>query len=186
VIETQGQRLNALILSLLDLSRLQAGQLSIQPEPLDLNALARQVVEEVEPTLDRHKLLLRLPTGATVIQGDGLRLEQVVQNLVHNAVKYSPDGGEVVVEVFVREATARLAVRDTGIGIPVAALPQLFRRFYRASNVDGSKISGMGVGLYVVREIMTLHGGTVEVESQEGDGSTFTLCFPYDPAARSG
>jgi PAS domain S-box-containing protein len=184
VIEAQGVRLNTLIVSLLDLSRLQSGQLSIEPAPLDLRDLARRVVEEVEPTLTRHTLALSLPAGPVVIQGDVLRLEQVVQNLVQNAVKYSPDGGPISVEVGMAGTTATLAVRDAGIGIPADALPQLFQRFYRASNVDGAKISGMGVGLYVVREIMALHDGTVEVTSTEGQGSTFMLRFAHDPHAR--
>jgi PAS domain S-box-containing protein len=184
VVEAQGVRLNTLIVSLLDLSRLQSGQLSIEPAPLDLRSLARQVVEELGPTLERHTLALYIPEEPVVIQADALRLEQVVQNLVQNAVKYSPDGGPITIEVRVDGTVASLAVRDTGIGIPADALPQLFQRFYRASNVDGSKISGMGVGLYVVREIMALHGATVEVESTEGQGSTFTLSFPYVPAAR--
>lgn len=178
-IEAQTQRLDKLILALLDLSRLQAGQLSVEPAPYDLAALARQVVEESQPALDRHTLRLEIPAQPVIVDADGLRLEQVVQNLVQNAVKYSPDGGEVLVRVFTREQTACLEVIDQGIGIPADALPQLFRRFYRAPNVNGKQISGMGVGLYVVREIMALHGGTVEVSSQEGQGSTFTICFPY-------
>jgi len=184
VVEAQGQRLNTLIVSLLDLSRLQSGQLSIEPAALDLRDLARQVVEEVAPTLERHTLALRPPEEPVVIQGDALRLEQVVQNLVQNAVKYSPDGGPITLEVRVEGAAAILAVHDAGIGIPADALPQLFQRFYRASNVDGAKISGMGVGLYVVREILALHGGTVEVTSTEGQGSTFTLRFAHDPGTR--
>ncbi len=182
VIEGQAARLHTLILSLLDLSRMQGGQLTIRPAPLDLVALARQVAEELEPTLELHTICLELPAEPLMIKGDALRLEQVLQNLLQNAVKYSPAGGPIVVRASVRESEARLTVEDHGIGIPAAALPRLFSRFYRAPNAEERRIGGMGVGLYVVREIVELHGGSVEVKSVEGEGSSFTICFPYDPA----
>jgi PAS domain S-box-containing protein len=182
VIETQGRRLHHLILSLLDLSRLESGQLSIEPAPLDLGALTRQVIEELEPTLDHHRVELELPAAPLMIMGDALRLEQVIHNLLQNAVKYSPAGGPVKARVALRGQMACLSVEDQGIGIPVAALPRLFGRFYRAPNAEAKRIGGMGVGLYVVREIMELHGGRVEVTSVEGEGSSFTLCFPHGPA----
>jgi signal transduction histidine kinase len=125
---------------------------------------------------------LQLPAEPLIIMGDALRLEQVIQNLLQNAIKYSPAGGPVVARAFVREQMACLMVEDQGIGIPAAALPQLFARFYRAPNAEERRIGGMGVGLYVVREIMELHGGRVEVASAEGAGSSFTICLPYDPA----
>jgi signal transduction histidine kinase len=182
VIEAQSARLNTLILSLLDLSRMESGQLSIAAAPLDLCALARQVVEELEPTLERHSVSVQLPAGPLMIMGDALRLEQVIHNLLQNAIKYSPAGGPVAARAFLREHMACLTVEDQGIGIPAAALPQLFSRFFRAPNAEERRIEGMGVGLYVVREIMELHGGRVEVTSAEGEGSSFTICFPYDPA----
>jgi signal transduction histidine kinase len=102
----------------------------------------------------------------------------VIQNLIQNAIKYSPSGGRVTVQVERQAANACIRVSDQGIGIPAAALPQLFRRFYRAPNADSQHISGMGIGLYVVKEIVELHGGTVEVASQESQGSTFTISLP--------
>jgi signal transduction histidine kinase len=105
-------------------------------------------------------------------------LEQVIQNLVQNAIKYSPTGGSVRVQLEQRGTLACMAVHDQGIGIPSAALPQLFQRFYRAKNADDQHISGMGIGLSIVEEIVSLHGGTVEVQSTEGQGSTFTICLP--------
>ena len=107
-----------------------------------------------------------------------LRLEQVLQNIIQNAVKYSPRGGAIVVETFAREQSVCVSVSDQGIGIPQDALHRLFRRFYRADNVDDKQISGMGIGLYVVKEIVALHGGSVAVESTEGAGSKFTVCLP--------
>ena len=178
VIGEQATWLNKLVSALLDLSRIETGQLSIERGLVDLNALARRLVDETQPTTDRHTLTFNGDNQPIMILGDELRLEQVIQNLIQNAIKYSPSGGTVAVLVTRQDSTAYLRVIDQGIGIPASALPQLFRRFYRAPNADSQHISGMGVGLYVVREIIALHGGTVDVTSQERQGSTFTISLP--------
>jgi len=109
----------------------------------------------------------------------------VLQNLVSNAVKYSPDGGPITVSIDRVDGRAHLVVQDQGIGIPQAGLDLVFQRFYRASNVEAPSanvearpITGMGIGLFVVKEIVTLHGGTVEVTSVEGEGSTSSVRLP--------
>jgi PAS domain S-box-containing protein len=178
VVGEQAARLNKLVGALLDLSRIETGQLSIERGLVDLNALARRLVEETQPTTDRHTITFSEADQPIMLLGDELRLEQVVQNLIQNAIKYSPSGGTVAVLVERQGPNAYVRVSDQGIGIPAAALPQLFRRFYRAPNADSQHISGMGIGLYVVKEIVELHGGTVEVASQERQGSTFTICLP--------
>jgi signal transduction histidine kinase len=167
-----------MILSLLDISRIETGRLDIERVPIDLCALVRRVVEELQPTLDTYIVECHAPSGSLLIDGDEVRLEQVVQNLLANAVKYSPRGGSIVVQVEQRADQAWMTVTDCGIGIPKHDQPHLFQRFYRASNADTQHMSGMGIGLYVVKEIVTLHGGTVAVESREGEGSTFTVCLP--------
>jgi signal transduction histidine kinase len=97
-------------------------------------------------------------------------------------VKYSPAGGTITIRVEARGDQACVTVTDQGIGIPQASIPHLFQRFYRADNADSQHISGMGVGLYVVKEIVSLHGGDIEVTSTEGQGSTFMICLPqYEP-----
>ena len=178
VISQQGERLNRMITSLLDLSRIQTGQLSIEQGIVDLVALSRRLVEEVQPTLDRHTLELHVLNESVLITGDELRLEQVLQNLIQNAIKYSPQGGSVRVQIERKDEYGCMIITDEGIGIPESSLPMLFGRFYRAENVDLQRISGMGVGLYVVKEIVTLHHGKIEVSSREGEGSTFTVCLP--------
>nr|MDQ2996721.1 PAS domain S-box protein [Chloroflexota bacterium] len=178
VVGEQAARLNKLVGALLDLSRIETGQLSIERGLVDLSALAHRLVEETQPTTDRHTITFDGDGQPIMLLGDELRLEQVLQNLIQNAIKYSPVGGTVAVHVGREDHTAYIRVSDQGIGIPAAALPQLFRRFYRAPNVDSQHISGMGIGLYVVKEIVELHGGTVEVVSQEHQGSTFTICLP--------
>ncbi|MFL5803386.1 MAG: sensor histidine kinase [Roseiflexaceae bacterium] len=178
VIVEQARRLGKMIAALLDLSRIEMGQLSIEHEPVDVCALVRRVVAEVQPVLDRHRVECVGTDAPLLVEGDELRLEQVLQNLIQNAIKYSPEGELVVVRVEQRGGQAYVAVADQGIGIPPQALPRLFERLYRASNVGEWQISGMGIGLYVVREIIALHGGTVEVRSEEGRGSTFAFSLP--------
>jgi PAS domain S-box-containing protein len=183
VIADQAARLNKLVQLQLDISRLQTGQLHIERTPLDMGALIRRVVEEVLPTVTTHTIAYTTPNAPLLVEGDELRLDQILQNLLQNAMKYSPVGSTVYVDVEQQDTTVCVTVRDEGFGIPQAELPLLFQRFYRASNVDERQISGLGVGLYVVKELVTLHNGTVEVASEEGRGSTFTICLPLAHSA---
>ncbi|MEO7910142.1 MAG: PAS domain S-box protein [Roseiflexaceae bacterium] len=178
VIVNQATRLNDMISLQLDISRLHIGQLRIERTPLDVGAVARQVVDEFLPTLVMHTLVYTGSHTPMLIEGDPLRLIQVLQNLIQNAIKYSPAGGAVQIKVERHDTTVRVAVSDNGVGIPQEDLPRLFQRFYRASNVDEQHISGLGVGLYIVKELVALHGGTIEVVSEEGRGSTFTMILP--------
>ncbi len=177
-IATQSARLEGLVNLLLDLSRIETGHLELETAPLDLVGLVRRLVEDIRPSLDQHMVTLIEPGAPLVVEGDELRLEQVIQNLLQNAIKYSPNGGTVMVRVERKGDVASIAVTDEGIGIPASAIPNLFRRFYRAPNVNPLHISGTGIGLYVVREIVTHHGGTIEVTSTEGVGSTFRVTLP--------
>jgi PAS domain S-box-containing protein len=182
LIINQAARLNKLLITLLDVSQIERGQLSIERAPLDLCELVQRVVNEVQSTLTLHTITATTAGAPMLIEGDVLRLEQVLQNLIQNAIKYSPVGGHIAVALEQREQLASVSVTDEGIGIPQQALPHLFERFYRAAQLDTSGISGLGIGLYVVKEIVTLHGGTITVTSAEGVGSTFTLSFPLsDP-----
>jgi PAS domain S-box-containing protein len=178
VVAEQAARLNKMVAALLDVSRLEQGKLSIERASLDLGALITRVVDELRPTLTHHTIEYTAPDTRLPLEGDELRLEQVLQNLLGNAIKYSPDGGPVAVRVERCGTFARLSIRDQGIGIPPDALSQLFGRFYRADNVDDRQFAGLGIGLYVVREIVEMHGGTVSVESREGQGSIFTITLP--------
>jgi signal transduction histidine kinase len=178
VIAAQAKRLQRLIDSVLDLARLHNGQMQIARQVFDLAALARQAVENARLTAARHLIEFHDPDAPIVIQGDSVRLEQVLQNLLDNAVKYSPADGVITVCVEQRNAKAVLSVSDQGIGIPEAARAQLFERFFRASNLDRRRMQGTGIGLSIVSEIVALHGGVVEVDSAEGHGSTFTVRLP--------
>ncbi|HEU4327111.1 MAG TPA: PAS domain S-box protein [Roseiflexaceae bacterium] len=178
IIAGQTQRMSRMIGVLLDVSRIEVGQLTIERGRLDLGVLARRVVEEIQPALEHHTLVLEGDRAPLLVDGDEVRLEQVLQNLIQNALKYSPQGGAVVVRLAQQEGQASIAVTDQGIGIPEAALPNLFTRFFRADNADRHSISGTGIGLYVVSEVVALHGGRIAVQSAEGQGSTFTVYLP--------
>ena len=178
LVREQSQRLNRLVATLLDVARINMGLLSLELAPLDLGALTSRVVNEVSIAAEHRTIRISVPPEACVVQADDLRLEQVLVNLLQNALKYSPAGGDVDVIVQCAQPEARVVVRDTGIGIPAAALPHVFDRFYRVSEEVTRGIGGMGIGLSVVDEIVTLHGGTITVESTEGVGSIFTVSLP--------
>lgn len=175
----QTQRLNRLIVSLLDLSRLEDGQLKLDQKELDVAELIAHTVESWKLLFEKHTIeYVAAAQKPSIIFGDALRLEQVLQNLIQNAVKYSPDGGAITISVENEAAQVSIKVSDHGLGIPQEALTQIFNRFYRVETGENAQIGGLGLGLYVVREIINLHKGAVEVTSLEGEGSTFTIKLP--------
>lgn len=178
VLERQLGRLEGLIATMLDISRIDRGQLRLASETVDLVAVVRGVVEEVRPTTESHSIEVVAAARTLLVRGDKLRLEQVVLNLLQNAIKYSPQGGPITIELQRAGEWASLSVTDRGMGIPREALPRIFDRFYRAPPVRSEHISGLGIGLYVTREIVALHQGEIQVSSTEGMGSTFIVRLP--------
>jgi len=174
----QSKRLQQQIDTLLDLSQIGTNRLRLELRPLDICALVQRLVDELQPTLDRHQITRTCESTELLVAGDEGRLEQVLHNLLQNAVKYSPEGGTIAVEVAHQENDVAIRVTDQGIGIPVDAQANLFERFYRARNAAHHGINGLGIGLAVVNDIVTRHGGRVEVASVEGQGSTFTVVLP--------
>lgn len=175
----QAQRLSQMIGHLLDLSLLESGHIKMERGPIDLHALVGRVLEEMQPLLGGRAVTLRADDEPPlVVLGDWARLEQVLRNLVQNAIKYSPDNSPIALAITREGALACLAVSDQGIGIPPEAQARLFERYYRAENAERDKVSGTGIGLYVVKEIVQAHDGTVEVCSSEGQGSTFRVRLP--------
>lgn len=172
------QRMTELIDSLLDVSRLRDGQLIITRAQLDLGALVQRLSATLQPGLDQHTVAATLPPAPVVIDGDELRLEQVVRNLVSNAVKYSPAGGTITLALKVSPTHALLSVSDQGMGIAPEELPHVFEGFYRGGSADVRSVSGIGVGLFVVQEIVRHHDGTIQAQSALGKGSTFTVALP--------
>ncbi|HEY0606312.1 MAG TPA: GAF domain-containing protein [Herpetosiphonaceae bacterium] len=177
IIARQATRLKRLIDQMFDLSRVEADHLDLNIQQFDLSPVVARVVEESRILLQRHTIELEHPESL-LIDGDEDRLEQVLQNLIYNAIKYSPDGGKISVSVVPHEQSVAIEIADPGIGIPEAAKEHVFKRFYRAGNSARRNISGLGVGLYIVREIIQRHGGTISFSSTEGAGTTFRISLP--------
>lgn len=173
-------RLKNLVLELLDASRVEQGQIIGSREPVDLAALAREVCARQPSPIHQFVVAADDPV---IGEWDRTRIAQLLENLVENAAKYSPDGGEVRVTVRREGADAHLAVTDRGIGIPAADLPRLFDRFHRGTNVDDRRFSGMGLGLYICRGIVEQHGGQIAAISTPGEGATFRVRLPLGAAA---
>lgn len=174
----QVDRLGKLVEDLLDVSRLEARRLQLDREHVELNELVDEVVNDFRPQTRNHELVLHRAPEAVTIDGDRSRLEQVLVNLLANALKYSPHGGQVQVRIERAGEEARVSVIDQGIGIPSREQEQLFQRFFRAGNANTRNYGGLGIGLYVSHEIVTQHGGRFEVESELGRGSTFRFILP--------
>jgi signal transduction histidine kinase len=181
-IDSTTSRMAALINDLLDVTRLHMSRpLDLLRRPVDLVQLTQRVVAEHQQTAEIHHLRVQAAVPNLVGSFDGRRIERVIANLLSNAVKYSPEGGTIEVELR-RESDddteyAVLSIRDYGIGVPADDLPYLFERFHRGSNISPG-MPGTGIGLSSVRQIAEQHGGSVTVESHEGEGATFTLRLP--------
>jgi PAS domain S-box-containing protein len=179
-IERNTRAQTRLIDELLDVSRIVAGKLDIDRQPVELAAVVRQAVDSVRRDADARSIALRCfaETSASVL-GDAVRLEQIVVNLVANAVKFTPEHGRVDVTLDRYQASARLVVTDTGQGIDPEMLPHIFERFRQADGTTTRKHAGLGLGLAIVQHLVDLHGGTVHAHSGGlGTGATFTVLLP--------
>jgi signal transduction histidine kinase len=179
-IQRASDRLSVLISDLLDVSRLQSGQLTLRLELLDLVGLVQDVVDRHAMQLtEGHVLRARLPDAVVMVEADATRLEQILDNLLGNAAKYSPAGSPIDVRLSVEEDSVTVMVQDTGIGLPDSAAERIFEPFGRAENAIARNVPGMGLGLYVSRRIAELHAGRLWAESAgEGQGTTLYLWLP--------
>jgi signal transduction histidine kinase len=178
IIDQQAERLARLIGQLLDLSRLDQNKLATERVPTDLGGLATKIVTAFRARTAKHTLSLAAASGL-VADVDALRIEQVLNNLLDNAIKYSPDGGQIDIEVVRADAGhARLAVRDRGIGIPPERRAAIFERFYQAHADDHR--SGLGLGLYICRHIIEQHSGTIAAEFPADGGTRFVVLLPAE------
>jgi signal transduction histidine kinase len=174
-IRNSATRLASLANDTLALSRVEQGELNLAADPVDVAQIVRETVESL---VDQRQISLDVNAENPVVRGDPARLRQVFENIIGNAIKYSPEGSPVEVRVTETESTIRLAVQDRGIGIPSDEMAFLFERFRRASNAKRSSIKGTGLGLYLAKTLLERHGGNVEVQSKLGEGSTFTIVLP--------
>ena len=187
-IQSNADRTSSLIEEVLDLVRhREIGRLELQRSSFDLVELCRNVISIQPRAASRHELVLVPSVTELLGNWDGPRLERVVANLIDNAIKYSPEGGRVVVRIdrepWAGQPRAVISVSDEGVGIPAADLPLIFDQFQRAGNVV-DRIAGSGIGLTSVRQIVEAHGGTVAVDSRQGVGSTLTVRLPLSGLSR--
>jgi PAS domain S-box-containing protein len=178
VIEEESDRLNDLIDNLLEASRLQAGGLELNIEEMRLDDLAERVVEKFRPQTKDHLLVADFPPEFPTVRADYDRMEQVFNNLISNALKYSSQGGTIRVQGWREGEWICVAVSDEGMGISKRDQARIFDRFYRAEEVMTSKTKGAGLGLYLVRAIIAAHGGRIWVQSEKGHGAIFIFALP--------
>jgi len=185
VMLAQSERLGRLVDQLLDLSRLESGDVPLERERVDLAPLVSQVLSEIEVARpDRHvDLDDRIPEDLPPVLADRERVHQVLFNLLDNAVRFTPAGGRVTVTASRHNGSVDVAVADTGPGISAEHLPRLFERFYRVDEARSRDDGGTGIGLAIARSVVEAHGGRIWAESEPGRGSTFTFELPAAPAA---
>ncbi|HEY7063788.1 MAG TPA: ATP-binding protein [Chloroflexota bacterium] len=176
-IEAEADRLNRLVGNLLDLSRIEAGVLRPEKEWYPISALVEDVLGRLGPLAARHPITVDLPESLPPVELDYVEIDQVLSNLLENALKYTPPGTPIRVAARVEGDALAVEVADQGPGIPPAALPRLFEKFYRAASGPGQPV-GTGLGLAVARGLVEAHGGRLDVESAPGAGTTFRFTLP--------
>lgn len=179
VIERNTDRLLRLVDDLLLLDKLDSNLMPLEFEPVNLPQLVAQALASIRPLAEEHGLDLELACQqGPLLQGDSQRLGQLVDNLLTNAVKFTPPGGRVSVGAAPEGDGWRLEVRDTGIGVPAGEQGEIFDRFFRASNARRQAMAGSGLGLAIVKRIVQAHGGSIEITSDEGEGTTCAVVLP--------
>jgi signal transduction histidine kinase len=177
IIDTESDRLDELIRNLLDMSRLEAGVLRMDREPVELSEVVRSCAQRVQRLTERHRILMSWDCDH-LVEADPRRIAQVVTNLLENAVKYSPDGGEIVIGGRAQGGMLEVSVADQGVGIPSRDLHRVFDRFHRVEGEISKRVGGTGLGLAICQRLVEAHGGKISVDSRLGKGSTFSFTLP--------
>ncbi|WP_307812075.1 HAMP domain-containing sensor histidine kinase [Ktedonobacter sp. SOSP1-85] len=182
--ETQLNALTRLVDELLDLSRIQAGKLEYAQDTVDLSEMLEEVVDMIQDMHANHTIAVHHASSPAVIVGDRDRLARVFLNVLSNAIKYAPDAPLIDVALTTSLEAVTISVRDQGIGLPRELQGRIFERFYRAVTPQQRAFPGLGMGLYIVAEIVKHHGGTIRVESEKKKGTTFHVTFPLPPRGK--
>jgi PAS domain S-box-containing protein len=176
-VDMQIDKLTMLISDLLDVKKIENGQLQYNEEKFDFNELVEEIIEETSRVITKHAIKLNLGESKMVM-GDRNKIGQVITNFIDNAGKYSPANSEILVSTAIEGDHIRLSVQDHGIGIPANQQGNIFERFFRVSGEKENTYAGLGLGLYISSELIKRHNGTIGVESEIGDGSTFYFTIP--------
>ncbi len=179
IIQHEAERISKMTNNFLDLAQLQSGRASLAQDPVDLGTVIHMALNVLKPQADDKQitLMVDVPVAPPSVRGDAQRLHQVLLNLVSNAVKYCNSGDDITISVMREEDHVTVSVADTGPGIPSDALPSIFERFYRVPGSERRAV-GTGLGLAITQQIIEAHGGTIFVNSEEGQGATFTFTLP--------
>jgi two-component system phosphate regulon sensor histidine kinase PhoR len=177
-IDGEVDRLTQLVMELTELSRIETGKAELKLESVRLNQLAEEVISQLSPQAERQKLTMKKKLAADLpsVSADRARVRQVISNLVHNAIKFTPEGGKITITTRKLEGAVGVDITDTGIGIPEGDLPHVFERFYKGDRARSE--AGTGMGLAIAKHVVEAHGGKISVESREGKGSTFSFSLP--------
>jgi two-component system phosphate regulon sensor histidine kinase PhoR len=183
IIHKHATRLSRLIEDISDLSAIESGQVRLHLEEVNLQKSVEEIAETLRPRAEQSdvRLTTDIPSELTIV-ADRQRFEQILLNLIDNAIKFNRRGGQVTVKAQRQNGVVIISVEDTGMGIPSADLPRVFERFYRADKARSVELGGTGLGLAIVKHLVRIHGAQVTVESKPGQGSCFTLTWP--PASR--
>ncbi|OJF18173.1 MAG: hypothetical protein A6D91_09580 [Bacillaceae bacterium G1] len=183
IIHDEALRMGKLVNELLDMARIQSGQLKLQIQEVDLVGLCTHVLNKFEKMAEESRigLSLKQETPVPLVAADSDRMEQVLTNLVDNALKHTPDGGSITVRLRKLTDEVLLEVEDTGVGIPTEDLPFVFERFYKTDKARTRGKTGTGLGLAIVKNIVEAHGGMITAKSQVGKGTTFSIVLPLEP-----
>lgn len=179
--DAQINKLTVLIGDLLDVTKIEDGRLQFHEDVFSFDKLISEIVEEVQRTTQRHRLIVKSISKKS-IRGDKERIGQVVTNLLTNAIKYSPHTDKIIITIDSNETVVTLCVKDYGVGISQEKQVQIFERFFRVSGNEEQTFPGLGLGLYISKEIIERQGGRIWVESQKGNGSMFCFSLPISPS----
>ncbi len=185
IIYRESRRLGELVNDVLDLQRIESGRAVLRFSPVHLPELVKETMELFSTSGGQHRIRDEVPAGFPPVQADAEAVRQILRNLVSNALKYSPEGGEIRIGVREDQGQALVWVSDQGMGIPPELLPHVFSRFYRAPESVARKIGGTGLGLAVVKGLVEAHHGAVWVESTPGKGSIFSFTVPFAHQAQT-
>jgi signal transduction histidine kinase len=179
LIEAECENLETMIRNVLDSALIDVGRLTLEYEPVRLERLAHEVVDEMQVLSSIHHIVLDFPADFPLVDADPARLKQVFRNIINNAIKYSPEGGLVVIHGQVRLSDVVISIADQGVGISPEDLIPLFEKYFRVKSPTGYHIPGTGLGLPVARAIVEAHGGRIWAESKVGAGTTLYFSLPH-------
>jgi PAS domain S-box-containing protein len=179
--DDQIEKLNTLITDLLNLSRIQAGKIEFHKSTFDLNKLIREAVNDIQHSTEKHKITIEGKVNKKVY-GDKNKIYQVVVNLINNAIKYSPESDKVFINLRQNKNTVNIDITDLGIGMDKSIKNKIFSPYFQATESNGNSYKGLGIGLYISKEIIAHHNGKIDVKSEVGKGSTFSIILPIKKA----